>query len=191
VRQVISSGGYEKGVAVTPPAASDASFVEFVRANHLHLFRTALLLTGDAASAEDLVQDTLAKLYPRWWRVAAAGVPLAYVRVSLTNMFISGRRRRSTTEVPSDGLPDAPSIRDTSDIVTDRGYAMQLLNHLGHRQRAAVILSYFHDLDDKQIAEALGCRRGTVRSLISRGIAAMRVESQRMDAVTTLPGATT
>ena len=169
----------------------DAAFVDFVRANHTVLFRTAFLLTGRTAAAEDLVQDTLTKLYPAWWRVEAADEPVAYVRTCLTNLFITSRRRRSASELLLDRLPDASDDRNASEIAIDRSYATQLLNRLNGRQRAAVVMSYFHDLDDRQIAAALGCRPGTVRSLISRGIAAMRAESQRMDCAVSQPGGTT
>lgn len=173
------------------PVAGDLSFVGFVRANYLDLFRTALLLTGGAASAEDLVQDTLAKLYPSWWRVEAADSPMAYVRRSLTNTFLTSRRRSAASELPMEMLPDAPTGRDAGDVVADRGFAMQLLGRLSQRQRAAVVMRYFHDLDDTQIAAALGCRRATARSLISRGLAAMRTDSNRMDNAVALPGGLT
>lgn len=176
----------DEGMSVTTrhEGDSDASFVDFVRAHHTTLYRTALLLAGDAASAEDLVQDTLTTLYPRWWRVDAAREPLAYVRVCLTNTFINSRRLRSANELTLERLPDTGRTQDASDIATDRRFALQLLNHLNRRQRAAVVMSYFHDLDDEHIADALGCRPGTARSLISRGVAAMRAESRRMDAAT-------
>jgi RNA polymerase sigma-70 factor (sigma-E family) len=173
------------------PVAGDLSFVEFVRANYLGLFRTALLLTGGVASAEDLVQDTLVKLYPSWWRVEAADSRMAYVRRSLTNTFLTSRRRSAATELVMEMLPHAPTGRDAGDVVADRGFAMQLLTRLSQRQRAAVVMRYFHDMDDAQIADALGCRRATARSLISRGLAAMRAESNRMDNAVALPGGLT
>ena len=168
--------------------AGDLSFVEFVRTNYSAMFRTALLLTGGVASAEDLVQDTLTKLYQSWWRVEAADSPMAYVRSSMTNRFLTSRRRSAATELLMDSLPDGPTGRDAGEIVADRGFAMALLSRLSPRQRAAVVMRYFHDLDDAEIAAALGSRQATARSLISRGLAAMRVESHRMDDAIALPG---
>jgi RNA polymerase sigma-70 factor (sigma-E family) len=163
------------------PLVGDLPFVEFVRANYTGLFRTAVLLTPNSASAEDLVQDTLAKLYPVWWRVEQADSPIAYVRASLTNTFLTSQRRKASTELVTDAPPDTVGGRDAGDIVTDRRFATQLLAQLNQRQRAAIVMRYLHDLDDEQIAAALGCRRSTARSLISRGLAAMRAESARMD----------
>lgn len=173
------------------PVAGDLSFVEFAPANSLGLFRTALRLTGGAASAGDLVQDTVAKLHPSWWRVEAADSPMAYVRKSLTNTFLTSRRRSAAAELLMETLPDAPTGRDAGDVVADRGLAMQLLTRLSQRQRAAVVMRYFHDMDDAQIAATLGCRRATARSLVSRGLAVMRAESNRMDNDVALPGGLT
>ncbi len=166
----------------------ELSFSAFVRENFTALLRTAVLLTGSVASGEDLVQDTLAKLYPVWWRVVAADVPMAYVRASLTNTFLTSRRRGAASELVTDTPPEAGTARDAADIATDRGLALQLLTPLSHRQRAAVVMRYFHDLDDAEIAASIGCRRSTARSLISRGLAAMRAEAARMDAATATSG---
>jgi RNA polymerase sigma-70 factor (sigma-E family) len=161
----------------------DGSFVEFTRANYAGLFRTAMLLTGDAASAEDLVQDTLTRLYPSWWRVDAADHPLAYVRRSLTNRFLTSRRGRASTELVMASVPEVAIWHDANDAVVDRGFAGQLLAHLSQRQRAAIVMRFFHDMDDAQIAVSIGCRRVSVRSLISRGLVVMRMESDRMEGV--------
>ena len=75
------------------PMAETSEFSAFVRAHSTALLRSAYLLTGDLASAEDLVQDTFLRLYPRWSRVVAADVPLAYVRRSVMNNFLNSRRR--------------------------------------------------------------------------------------------------
>jgi RNA polymerase sigma-70 factor (sigma-E family) len=154
--------------------------VEFTRANYASLFRTAAMLTGDAAGAEDLVQDTLARLYPTWSRVDAADNPLAYVRRSLTNLFLTSRRRAWTTEVVTAWVPDRATA-DASREVVDRAFTMQLLAHLSDRQRAAVVMRYLHDMTDQEIAASIGCRAVTARSLISRALSAMRTESDRID----------
>jgi len=161
----------------------DRSFVEFTRANYTSLFRTAVLLTGGVAAGEDLVQDTLTRLYPRWWRVDAAHFPLAYVRRSLTNGFLTSRQRGSAGELVMESVPELATRHDASDEVLNRGFAVQLLAHLSQRQRAAIVMRFFHDMDDAEIAASIGCRRVTVRSLISRGLVAMRLESDRMEGV--------
>jgi RNA polymerase sigma-70 factor (sigma-E family) len=149
-------------------------FAAFVRAHTRSLFTTAYLLTGDTGHAEELLQDTLVRLYPKWHRVTAAGSPVAYVRRSVVNGFISGRRR-SGRIVAIDGLADLAHGSDlVADAVTDRQLLVHLMRELPARQQAALVLRFFEDLPDAEIAEILGCRPATVRSLISRGLTAMR-----------------
>jgi RNA polymerase sigma-70 factor (sigma-E family) len=155
----------------------DADFVAFVDAHSRSLFRTAFLLTGSRHSAEELLQDTLALLYPKWERVRAADSPPAYVRRSLTNRFVSSQRSPAAGDVAMWELPDQADSRDLAAAVVDRGYLWQLLGTLPERQRAALVMRYFHDLTDGEIAAGIGCRAATVRSLISRGVAAMRAQS--------------
>jgi RNA polymerase sigma-70 factor (sigma-E family) len=149
-------------------------FADFVRANTPALVRTAYLLTGSAHAAEELVQDTLVRLYPQWERVERADVPMAYVRRSIANQFLNQRRRASSREIVTDTLPDRPGERSAEDDLVDRDEVWALLQTLGGRQRAALVLRYYHGYDDNEIADALGCRPGTVRSLISRGLASLR-----------------
>jgi RNA polymerase sigma-70 factor (sigma-E family) len=153
-------------------------FADFVRANSRSLYGTAYLLTGTPHAAEDLLQATLTALYPKWSRAAAADRPLAYVRRALTNRFVSAARVPSSRDVAAWELPDGPSDLDVAGGVADRGLLSQLLLTLPHRQRAALVMRYFHDLPDDEIAAALGTKEATVRSLISRGIAAMRERTE-------------
>jgi RNA polymerase sigma-70 factor (sigma-E family) len=158
----------------------DAAFVEFTKAHYASLFRTATLLVG-RSSAEDLVQDTLTRLYPVWSRVEAAEQPLAYVRRSLTNRFLTTSSRKAGGELVVAEVPERWSSSGGSDAVVDRGFAASLVMGLSERQRAAIVLRYYHDLTDEEIAVHLGCRQVTVRSLISRGLAAMRASSRAAD----------
>ena len=149
-------------------------FTSFVRAHTAGLLRTAYLLTGDPVSAEELVQDTLVHLYPKWDKVRAADAPLAYVRRSMTNGFVNQRRRPASRELTVETVPDV-GAQDTGPLrLADRDEIWTLLRTLPERQRAALVLRYFHDLPDAEIADTLSCRAGTVRSLISRGLSAMR-----------------
>ncbi|MGH8860813.1 MAG: SigE family RNA polymerase sigma factor [Jatrophihabitantaceae bacterium] len=136
--------------------------------------RTAYLLTGDGVAAEELVQDTLVRLYPKWQLVEAAEVPLAYVRRSLANGFVNHTRRASRREFAVEFLPEEADAVDDTGRLADRDELWGLLRTLPERQRTALVLRYFHDLPDEEIGAALGCREGTVRSLISRGLAALR-----------------
>ena len=152
----------------------DAAFESFVRAHSTNLIRTAVLVTGSKHAAEELVQDTLTSLYPRWERVAAADEPLAYVRRALMNRFISLRRRPAARDLAVWELPDGWDGRDLGETVAVRSTVWQLLGTLPERQRAAIVLRHFHDLAETDIAATLGCRPASVRSLISRGMGSMR-----------------
>jgi RNA polymerase sigma-70 factor (sigma-E family) len=149
-------------------------FPSFVRANTPALFRSAYLLTRDRSSAEDLVQETFTRLYPQWSRVANAQVPLAYVRRSIVNTFLNTRRGSAGHEVLFADPPDRPGAPDLAVGVTDRDLVRALLDTLSAKQRAVIVLRFFHDLTDAEIAADLGCRQGTVRSIVSRALAMLR-----------------
>ena len=152
----------------------DVGFAAFVREHTPALLRTAYLLTGDTVNAEELVQDTMARLYPKWERVAAADVPLAYVRRALANGYVNQRRRASRREFAFADVPENPDQRDPLGQLADRDAIWAGLSTLPERQRTALVLRYFEDLADDDIAVAIGARVGTVRSLISRGLATLR-----------------
>lgn len=164
-------------------ARADTEFTAFVRANTAALLRTAYLLTGSPGAAEELLQDTLVRLYPKWARVEAAAVPMAYVRRSLANAYVNDRRRPaarrelSVESVPETG-PAGSAGPDELARVADREQVWALLHALPARQRAALVLRYFHDLPDEEIGACLHCRTGTVRSLLSRGLAALREQAR-------------
>ena len=180
---------------------ADDSYETFVRLHADALFTTAYMLTGNASEAEELLQDTLVRLYPKWSRVMAADLPLAYVRRSIANAFVSSRLRPATRELLTPNPPERSAGPDPAVAVTDRDQLWQLLASLSHRQRAALVLRYLYDVPDEDIAAALGCRTATVRSLTSRGAATLgasyarveaadgttiRVSSQRVPAMTEL-----
>lgn len=155
--------------------SDDEAFERFVREHTATLYRTAFLLTGNRHEAEDLLQDTLARLYPKWTTVTAATTPVAYVRRSLANRFVSDKRTPRARQEVAWELPDEWDGADLGEAVAVSRTVWQLLATLPERQRAALVMRYFHDLPEGDVAEALGCRPASVRSLVSRGIAAMRV----------------
>jgi DNA-directed RNA polymerase specialized sigma24 family protein len=114
-----------------PSVANNEAFAAFVRANSAPLFRTAFLLTGARAAAEDLLQETLSRLYPKWDLVVRANSPVAYVRRSMTNAFLSAGRRREVGVVAwerPDGW-DRSEDRDPAEQVADRELIWQLRAH--------------------------------------------------------------
>jgi RNA polymerase sigma-70 factor (sigma-E family) len=153
----------------------DTEFELFVRANSASLLRTAVLLTGSTHAAEELLQDVLSRLYARWDRVAAADEPVAYVRRSLANRFISQRRMPGARDLAVWDLPDGWDGKDLGEATAARVTVWQLLGMLTERQRAAIVLRHFQELPEAEIALALQCRPASVRSLISRGMASMRL----------------
>lgn len=158
-------------------------FAEFVRRHTPSLFATAYLLTGQRHGAEDLLQETLTALYPQWHRVLAADRPVAYVRRCVINRFVGNTRAASSREVPTWELPEELDNTDIGERVAAEHTVWSVLGQLGARQRAALILRYFYEFTDLEIAEAIGCRRGTARSLISRGLVTLR---QLLDSPATL-----
>jgi RNA polymerase sigma-70 factor (sigma-E family) len=159
--------------------AARTDFEVFVDARSAGLFRTALLLTGrDWAAAEDLLQLCLERTYRHWNRIARQGSePEAYARQILVNA--ANDRWRGLRRRPESPLGQADArLPDAADQLVARDLVLRALATLPPRQRAAVVLRYFDDLDDTQIAAALGCAPGTVRTHLSRGLARMR---QAMD----------
>ncbi len=152
----------------------DEAFERFVRDRTATLFQTAFLLTGNRYEAEELLQDTLVRLYPKWAKVRAAAEPVAYVRRSVANRYVSTRRSPAARTASRWELPDGWDGADLAETVAVSATVWQLLALLPDRQRAALVLRYFHDLPEADVADALGCRPSSVRSLVSRGIAAMR-----------------
>jgi RNA polymerase sigma-70 factor (sigma-E family) len=157
-----------------PGGIAEDAFVDFVQAHTPALTRTASVLTGSASAAEELVQDTLVRLYPKWSRVQNAEVPLAYVRRALTNRFLTTWRRTGEREVVTDAVPERAVDRSAESGVNDRDEVRTLLQMLNRRQHCVIVLRYYEGLNDIEIAEVLGCQPGTARSLISRGLTALR-----------------
>ncbi len=159
--------------------ADSMEFSTFVRMHSTALLRSAYLLAGERGAAEELLQDTLVRLYPQWSRVVNAELPIAYVRRCLTNNFLNGRRKRSASELLFADPPDRGHDPDLAGQVSDRELVRALLDGLTARQRAVLVLRFFDDLSDAEIAADVGCREGTVRSIISRSLQALRTETER------------
>ncbi|WP_128381790.1 SigE family RNA polymerase sigma factor [Streptomyces cavernae] len=151
---------------------SSSDFEEFVTARGPRLLRAAWLLTGDAHLAEDLVQTVLAKMWPKWPRIAEEN-PEAYARKALVNTFSSWWQRRWRGEVPHGELPEFA----TSDVFAEVDLQHSLaaaVRALPTRQRAVVVLRYFEDLSIEETAKMLGCRPGTVKSQATKALHALR-----------------
>ena len=153
-----------------------SGYVEFVQVRYASLYRTAYLLTGNHHTAEDLVQTTLAKVYVSWSRVSSAGRPEAYARRMITNEVVNLHRHRWTTEVSTASpalLAQAGSHPGPEQAVVDSQLVWEALGHLPARQRAVVVLRYYDDLSEADIADALGIAPGTVKSHAHAALAAL------------------
>lgn len=155
---------------------ADTSFEEFVHGRSAHLFKLALLLTGqNRAEAEDLLQIALERAYRRRASLSRGRSPEPYVRRVLVNASIDrwrtlGRR----AERPLDAVEAGPAVDDGTGQVADRDLLMRSLAVLPPRQRAVLVLRYWEDRSEAEIAGMLGCSVGTVKSQASRGLARLR-----------------
>jgi len=149
-------------------------FQEFVRARWSHLVRTAYLLTGDVHHAEDLTQTALAKAYRSWRRVSGSDSPEAYVRRMLVTCNSDRFRKRRVRESLTDAPPERAGRDESVARVDERGVLLGALAQLPPRQRAVVVMRYWEDLSEAEVAEVLGCSPGTVKSQASKGLAKLR-----------------
>jgi RNA polymerase sigma-70 factor (sigma-E family) len=147
-------------------------FSAFATSRWPGLVRLAFGLTGDRWLAEDIAQTTLARAYVAWRRVSRADDPDAYLRRILINASHRRFRRRRVTEQPGD--PPEMAIDGPAELVGERAAVLAALRQLPPRQRAVIVLRYWADLTDAQIAATLGCSPGTVRSQLSRALAKLR-----------------
>ena len=147
----------------------DGEFEAYVLARGRALERFAYALTGDAHRAQDLVQNVLLKAYRRWDRITALEHPDAYLRRMLTNGYLDWRRRRGSTELPVDEIPDHEALPDLAVGVVDRDQLTRALRQLSPHQRAVLVLRHIEGQSDEDIATALGCSIGTVRTHATRG----------------------
>ena len=158
-------------------ADAEGDFREFVTARSSELLRLARVLTTDRHAAEDLVQVSLLNAWRSWSRVRAADDPDAYVRRVMVNAAAGGWRRRWRDEIPTERLPES-AVADHVGGIGVRDALVRELRALPPRQRAAIALRYFADLDDRAVADALGCSVSTARSQISRGLEKLRVRTE-------------
>jgi RNA polymerase sigma-70 factor (sigma-E family) len=148
-------------------------FDSFVDAASLRLLKAALLLTGDHGRAEDLVQDALARAFLRWDRIVDED-PMAYVRRSMLNAYVDWWRRRPWREQPVEALPERITADDTGDRQAEADAVLRALDLLSRRERAVVVLRYYDDLSEAQIAHVLAMPAGTVKSTASRALGKLR-----------------
>jgi RNA polymerase sigma-70 factor (sigma-E family) len=148
---------------------SPDDFDRFVADSGDALVRTAYLMVGDLHEAEDLVQETLFRVASRWPRVSRMENPMAYTRRILVNQALHGASKRSRNRAELKATPPAEAAMSSAQLdIHDE--LIDALAALPPRQRAALVLRYFLDLPEVEVAAALRCSLGTVKSSTSRGL---------------------
>jgi RNA polymerase sigma-70 factor (sigma-E family) len=153
---------------------TEAEFTEFMHGRWPALVRLGYGLTGDQGLAEDLAQTALAKAYASWPRVRRAGDPDAYVRRIMLNANRSRFRKRRVPEQLTDAPPE-PGTAPEAPGHDDRPALMTALMRLPAGPRSVVVLRYWMDMTETEVAAALGCSVGNVKSQASRALAKLRI----------------
>jgi len=157
-------------------------YAALVAARAPALLRLAVMLTGDRTEAEDLLQATLLRTLRHADRIAAMAAPAAYLRRALVHEHVSGVRRlgRRVRTTPLEGQDVADDQTPKAD---QRDATWRLLSTLPRQQRAVLVLRFYEDLPDRDIAAALGCSEPTVRSNASRALATLRTRLTQTEEV--------
>jgi RNA polymerase sigma-70 factor (sigma-E family) len=144
-----------------------------------HLLRTAILLTGSRADGEDLLQSALERVIHRWRRIH--GDPEGYIRRTVYNLAVDGWRRRTFWRSHLGLMATLDAVPDPTEAVDQRDRIVRLLHQLPPRQRTAIVLRYWEDLSEAEIAAAMGCSVGTVKAATSRALQRLRELSAPAD----------
>jgi RNA polymerase sigma-70 factor (sigma-E family) len=156
-------------------AVADPAFETFFRANVGAMVRLGGLITGSVAVGEEIAQEGFSSIYQRW---STLDQPVGYLRTIVVNRSRDYLRRedvarRSATKI-------GPPRDHTEDVYPDTDRSIfKALDRLNERQRTAVVLRYWSDLSEKEIAEVLSCRPGTVKSMLSRSLSELRKVVER------------
>jgi RNA polymerase sigma-70 factor (sigma-E family) len=161
-------------LAMVRTGVDERSFAAVFNAHHRQAVRLAYLLVSDPHQAEDVVSEAFAKVYVRWQRGDVRDVG-AYVRRAVANEANSRLRRRYLERrVAGERSGDDRGVRRVDDDAADRDAVWQAIQRLPVKQRAAVVLRYYEDLPEAEVAEVLGISVGTVKSNTSRGLARLQ-----------------
>ncbi|WP_144123244.1 SigE family RNA polymerase sigma factor [Catellatospora sichuanensis] len=158
------------------------TYEEFVNSRLGALARYAVMLTGDQHMAQDLVQETMVRVQLNWRRVARAEAPERYVKRMMINQYVDWRRgswlRRVFLRPDADAAVAVPV--DHAQRTADRDLIWSVLATLPRQQRAALVLRYYEDLPDAEIADMLGCTVGTARGYISKALTRLRESAEQL-----------
>jgi len=167
------SGRPEPGPVLDPAGGAEAAVGALYRAQAVGLIRLAYLMLGDRAAAEDVVQDAFCGLYRNWGRLADPSGALPYVRSSVLNGCRSVLRRRALGHRVTMYQPPTGSAEAAVLSREERQEVLRAVRRLPDRQREALVLRFYLDLPDPEIARVMGIRPGTVRSATHRALKAL------------------
>ncbi|MET9269707.1 SigE family RNA polymerase sigma factor [Kribbella sp. NPDC003557] len=151
-----------------------SSLDEVVRSTEHRLLRLGLMLSGSRHNAEDLVQSVLTRAHKQWERIGGLEHPEAYLRTMVVNEYLGWRRLLKNREVPLAEPIELPADDDLGARQAQRDATWRLLTRLPRKQRAVLVLRYYEDLPDQEIAAILGVAPATVRSNAARALATLR-----------------
>jgi len=167
--------GAAPGSTVAVEWDADQAVTALYSTHYGSLVRLSTMLVRDPATAEEVVQDSFVAMHSAWRRLRDPGKALSYLRQSVVNRSRSVLRRRAVAEkYAPKGLPDAPSAEHGAMGLLERAAVIDALRELPNRQREALVLRYYGDFSEAQIADAMGISRGAVKSHTARGMAALR-----------------
>jgi RNA polymerase sigma-70 factor (sigma-E family) len=167
-------------VGVPGSESPDAAFQAFVLRTQAGFLRLGLLLVGDHAAAEDLVQAALARTYARWERLSRQD-PAAYTRKIIVNASNDRWRRTGRHEHLAAAPPDQPARTDPAAEAVDRDAVLRALNELTVKERRVIVLRYFIDLSEAETARELDIALGTVKSTAHRALGKLRASTHLRD----------
>jgi RNA polymerase sigma-70 factor (sigma-E family) len=162
-------------------AAADAEFSDFMHGRWAQLVRLGYGLTGDLQTAEDLAQTAFARAYASWPRVRRAADPDAYVRKIVVNANLNRFRKRRVIEDLTAAVPEVAHSGDPVGRREDRAALIAALLQLPYGQRAVVVLRYWLDMTEAEVAAVMGCSVGSVKSQASRALAKLRDSAALID----------
>ncbi|MGZ4604439.1 MAG: RNA polymerase sigma factor [Kineosporiaceae bacterium] len=181
--EAVLDGRRGSSSAAVPRSADEA--VTMLYAAHWHpLVRLATLLTRDASVAEEVVQEAFVSLHRRWGSLADPAAAHGYLRTTVVNNARSALRHRGVEErYRQPGPPEPAGPEERAVQSTEDARVMAALRTLSRRQQEVLVLRYYADLSEQDIAQTLGLTKGAVKSHAHRGLAALREALRRAEAI--------
>ena len=168
-------------LAAAPRWRADDAVTALYTAQYRSLVRISALLLQDVGAAEEVVQDAFVALHGRWWRLRDPDKALAYLRQSVVNRSRSALRHRAVVQRHPPAPPgEVASAEDSAVASVQREELLTALRRLPGRQREVLVLRYYADLSEAQIAQTLQISTGAVKSHASRGVAALRTHLEQL-----------